>query len=89
MRRAIADGYVLVTNNTTDFTALLRREKIHAGLVCLNVAPGLMSLAVQKRLFALALDRLGDREPVNELLEITLDEHKTVHVERYDFPAAK
>ena len=48
-----------------------------------------MSLAVQKRLFALALDRVGDREPVNELLEITLDEHKTVHVERYDFPAAK
>ena len=89
VRRAIADGYVLVTNNTTDFTALLRREKIHAGLVCLNVAPGLMSLAVQKRLFALALDRLGDREPVNELLEITLDEHKAVHVERYDFPAAK
>ena len=39
MRRAIADGYVLVTNNTTDFTALLRREKVHAGLVCLNVAP--------------------------------------------------
>jgi predicted nuclease of predicted toxin-antitoxin system len=68
VRRAVADGYVLVTNNTTDFTALLRREKIHAGLVCLNVAPGLMSLDVQKRLFALALDRLGDREPINELL---------------------
>jgi predicted nuclease of predicted toxin-antitoxin system len=89
VRRTIADGYVLVTTNTTDFTALLRREKIHAGLVCLNVAPGLMSLDVQKRLFALALDRLGDCEPVNELLEITLDEHKAVHVERYDFPAAK
>ena len=89
VRRAIADGYVLVTNNTTDFTALLRREKIHAGLVCLNVASGLMSLDVQKRLFSLALDRLGDREPVNELLEITLDEHKAIHVECYDFPAAK
>ena len=86
MRRAIADGYVLVTNNTTNFRTLLRHETIHAGLVCLNVAPGLMSLDVQKRLFALALDRLGDREPVNELLEITLDEHKAVHVERYDFP---
>ena len=72
MRRAIDDGYVLVTNDTTDFTLLLRREKVHAGLVCLNVAPGLMSLDVQKRLFALALDRLGDNEPINELLEITL-----------------
>jgi len=89
VRRAVADGYALVTNNTMDFRLLMRREKIHAGLVCLNVAPGLMSLDVQKRLFALALDRLGDREPINELLEITLDEHKAVHVERYDFPAAK
>jgi predicted nuclease of predicted toxin-antitoxin system len=87
VRRAIADGYVLVTNNTTDFKALLRREEVHAGLVCINVAPGLMSLDVQKRLFALALDRLGDREPVNELLQITLDEHKVIHVEHYDFPA--
>ncbi len=89
MRRAIADGYVLVTNNTTDFTSLLRREKIHAGPVCLNVAHGLMSLQVQKRLFALALDRLGDREPINELLEISLNEHRSVFVERYDLPAAK
>jgi hypothetical protein len=83
------DGYVLATNNATDFRSLLRREKIHAGLVCINVAPGLMSLAIQKRLFALALDRLGDDEPVNQVLEITLDEHKAVHVERFDFPAAK
>jgi predicted nuclease of predicted toxin-antitoxin system len=37
VRRAIADGYVLVTNNATDFMALLRREKVHAGLVCINV----------------------------------------------------
>jgi hypothetical protein len=71
------------------FRALLRREEVHAGLVCINVAPGLMSLDVQKRLFALALDRLGDREPINELLEITLDEHRIVHVERYDFPAGR
>jgi len=89
VRRAIADGYVLVTNNTTDFMALLRREKVHAGLVCLNVAHGLMSLDVQKRLFALAVDRLGDREPINELLEITLTEHRSVLVARYDLAAAR
>jgi predicted nuclease of predicted toxin-antitoxin system len=89
VRRAIADNYVLVTNNTTDFMALLRREEVHAGLVCINVAPGLMSLDVQKRLFALALDRLGDGEPINELLQITLDEHKVIRVERYDFPAGR
>jgi predicted nuclease of predicted toxin-antitoxin system len=89
VRRAIADGFVLVTNNTTDFISLLRREKVHAGLVCLNVAHGLMSLDVQTRLFALALDRLGDREPINELLEITLTEHRSVVVERYDLAAAR
>jgi predicted nuclease of predicted toxin-antitoxin system len=89
VRPAIADGYVLVTNNTTDFISLLRREKVHAGLVCLNVAHGLMSLDVQKRMFALALDRLGDREPNNELLEITLTEHRTVLVARHDLAATK
>jgi len=89
VRRAIADGYVLVTNNTTDFISLLRREKVHAGLVCLNVAHGLMSLDAQKRLFALAVDRLGGREPINELLEITLTEHRSVLVARYDLAAAR
>jgi hypothetical protein len=59
------------------------------GLVCINMAAGLTSLEVQMRLFALALDRLGDREPINELLEITLDERRVVHVEHYDFPATK
>jgi predicted nuclease of predicted toxin-antitoxin system len=89
VRRAVADGYVLVSNNATDFRALLGREDVHAGLVCINMAAGLMSLDVQKHLFALALDRLGEREPINELLEITLDERRAVHVERYDFPAGK
>jgi hypothetical protein len=89
VRRAVTDGYVLVTNNATDFRALLGREEVHAGLACINVAAGLMSLNVHKRLFALALDRLGDDEPINELLEITLDEHRVVHVERYGFPAGK
>jgi predicted nuclease of predicted toxin-antitoxin system len=89
VRRAVADGYVLVTNNTTDFRALFQREEVHAGFICIDMAPGLMSLDVQKRLFALALDRLGGRKPINELLEITLDENKVVRVERYDFPVIK
>jgi predicted nuclease of predicted toxin-antitoxin system len=82
-RRAMNDGYVLVTNNTMDFSPLYRRASLHAGLVCLNVAPGLMSLDVQKRLFGLALGRLADDEPVNELLDITLEADGTVRVERY------
>jgi predicted nuclease of predicted toxin-antitoxin system len=68
VRRAIEDGFVLVTNNTVDFTTLYQRAEIHAGLVCLNVAPGLMSLDIQTQLFLLALDRLGKMEPINEVL---------------------
>ena len=48
-----------------------------------------MSLDVQKRLFALALDRLGDVEPVNEMLEVTLTEDGSVRVERYDLPPTR
>lgn len=86
VRRAADEGFVLVTNNTVDFTALYEREAIHAGLVCLNVTPGLMRLDVQKSLFALALDRLGAAEPVNEALEISLTADGAVLVERYGLP---
>lgn len=89
VRRAVDDGYILVTNNSTDFTSLLGRQSVHAGLVCLNVAPALMSLDVQRRLFALALDRLGDIDPINELLEVTLMEDRSVRIERYDLPSRK
>ena len=87
VRRALDQGYVLVTNDTTDFIQLLSRVRLHAGLVCLNVAPRLMNLDVQRRLFAVALDELDNVEPVNELLEVTLFEDRTVLIERYDLPS--
>lgn len=86
VRRAVRDGFILVTNNTVDFTPLFGREPIHAGLICLNVAPGLMQLAIQKALFRLALDQLAGDEPVNEALEITLTSDGEVTVERYNLP---
>ena len=89
VRLAVDGGYVLVTNNTTDFTSLLGRESVHPGLVCLNVAPGLMSLDVQRRLFGIALDHLGDIEPINEVADITLLEDRSVRVERYDLASTK
>ncbi|MBL8586050.1 MAG: DUF5615 family PIN-like protein [Bradyrhizobiaceae bacterium] len=85
-RRAADDGYVLVTNNAGDFRPLYRREKVHVGLVCLNVAPGLMSLDLQKRLFLLALSELGEDEPYNEVIEITAHADQTVRIERYALP---
>lgn len=86
VRRAVEDGYVLVTNNSTDFTSLVGREDVHSGLVCLNVAPGLMSLRVQRALFELALDQLADDEPVNDVIEVTLTTDRKVSIDRYAWP---
>jgi predicted nuclease of predicted toxin-antitoxin system len=49
LRRAIDDGFILVTNNTADFIALYERAEIHAGLVCLNGPPNQMSLKSKQR----------------------------------------
>jgi predicted nuclease of predicted toxin-antitoxin system len=46
-RRAADDGYVLVTNNTGISGHSTGGRPFHVGLVCLNVAPGLMSLELQ------------------------------------------
>ena len=89
VRRAIDAGYVLVTNDTFDFTSLISRESIHPGLVCLDVAPGLMSLEVQRQLFALALEHLRDTEPINEVLHVTLLKDQTIRINRYDLPPRK
>jgi len=87
VRRAIEEGFILVTNNTVDFAVLYEREEIHPGLVSLNVAPNLMSLEVQKSLFLLALDKFGETEPINEVLDITLDADCVVRVGRYGLPS--
>ena len=83
VQRAMEDGYVLVTNNATDFKRLVGREAIHAGLICLNVAHEVMDLSAQKRLFGLALDHLGQDEPTNEIVEITMTRDRTVRVSQY------
>lgn len=88
VQRAVKDGYVLVTNNTIDFTPLVERQDLHAGLVCLNAAPGLMSLEAQMVLFEQALDELAGEEPVNEVVEITLTGDRSVETDRYDCPPA-
>ena len=87
VRRAVEEGYVLVTHNTIDFVSLVGREQVHAGLICLNVAPGFMSLAIQKALFGHALDHLAGKEPINEVIEINLAQDRTVSIARYSWPA--
>jgi predicted nuclease of predicted toxin-antitoxin system len=87
-RRAVDDGFILMTNNTADFTALYGREELHVGLVCLNAAPGTMSLDLQKRLFLLALAELEEIELYNEVLEITASAKGEIAVDRYHLPGA-
>ena len=77
---------MLVTNNAADFRPLVGREDIHAGLICLNVAHAVMNLGAQKRLFGLALDHLGQDEPINEVLEITMIRDMRVRVRRSASP---
>ena len=83
VRRAVDDGYVLVTNDRADFTSLMEREPVHPGLVCVNMAHGLMSLAVQQALFEYALGRIADDDLAGQVLEVTLTADRTVRVDRY------
>ncbi len=83
VRRAVADGYVLVTNDSADFTALMEREQGHPGLVCVTVAHGLNSLDVQTRLFQHALIRLAEEDIKGRVLEVALHADRTVHVDLY------
>ena len=87
MQHAISDDWVLVTNDTTNFVTLVGREDMHPGLVCLNFADGHNSRESQKRLFQHALKRLADLDPVNEVLEITLDAEARVRTRRYAWPS--
>ena len=77
---------MLVTNDKVDFLKLVRGEPIHAGLVCLNFAHGKADWKNQCDLFKVALDELGDEEPVNEVIEITLDTEGEVSSARYAWP---
>ncbi|WP_349963387.1 DUF5615 family PIN-like protein [Rhizobium sp. ZPR3] len=86
-RRAVDDGYILVTHNTADFLPLYQQEEVHVGLIALNTAAGLMSLALQQRLLLLALQTLEGQEHWNEVLEISVAADGTVTVEQYDLPA--
>lgn len=84
---AVNGDWVLVTNDTTDFVTLVGREEIHPGLVCLKFAEGNHnSRESQRRLFRHALEHLADRDPVNEVLEITLDAEDRVRVTRFAWP---
>ena len=83
VRRAIDDGYILVTHDSTDFTALMAREPGHPGLVCMHVAHGLMSLDVQQTLFDYAITQIADGALAGQVVEITLTADRTIRLATY------
>ena len=85
-RRAVDEGYVLVTLNTVDFRPLYGREDIHVGLVAFNAPPRVMNRLLQKALFLQAMAELGADEAYNTALEITVDGEGVVTIERYPLP---
>lgn len=77
---AVAEDYVLVTNNAVDYRPIYRALDVHPGLVI--ILPSVRRTE-QLGLFAVVLDRLNrERDLVNKLVEIDRDERVTIS----DFP---
>jgi predicted nuclease of predicted toxin-antitoxin system len=74
---AVANDYVLVTNNRRDFLRYYSGVDIHGGLIILIPS---VRTEIQLCLFAKALDAVHDMadDPVNRLIEVLTD--GTVHV---------
>ena len=88
VRRAVEDGYTTVTNNSADFSALMERDPAHPGLICIDVAHGLMSLDVQQRLFGYALAQSADTDLAGRIVRVALTANRTVRFELHSSGAA-
>ena len=85
MRYAGDGGFILVTNNASDFRQLYAAQPLHAGLIILIPA---VNRVVQQRMFKVALDELAViGEPVNRVLEVDLDGDE-VTLTLSDWPSA-
>ncbi|SFK87105.1 DUF5615 family PIN-like protein [Methylorubrum salsuginis] len=93
----LTEDLTLVTKNSIDFRGpasepgskgLYAGLDLHAGLICLNGPVG-MDLALQKELFAIALDRLDGlgNDLTNKALEVSLEDD-TIRLRLYDLPPA-
>jgi predicted nuclease of predicted toxin-antitoxin system len=80
--RIVKDEFTFVTNNREDFIRLFGKVELHLGLIVLipNVAP-----AQQRALFQAAIEQLAGREPINTVIEVSL-EGKTVWCTEYALP---
>lgn len=84
MLRIVAEDFTFVTNNARDFRKLYAGQPLHAGLIVIvpQVIPDR-----QRALFDAVLDEIGTEEPVNEVIEVELDDGVAV-ITRYELPGA-
>lgn len=82
MPRILEEDFTFVTNNAKDFRRLYARQQLHAGLII--IVP-FSTPDRQRELFDAVLDRIGPEEPVNEVIEVELDDGMVV-ITRYEFP---
>lgn len=72
LRRAIEGDWIIVTNNVDDFVELVRQEELHPGVVLVITQT---NPDVQVRLFEQALDAIGDRRDlINLVVHVDVDE---------------
>jgi hypothetical protein len=78
-------GLTFVTNNAIDFRKPYTKESVHAGLVIIvpNVPP-----EQQRQLLSAALDEIGERDFLNEVIEVSVDPKQNIIIVRYTLPSA-
>lgn len=84
MLRIVAEDFTFVTNNAKDFRKLYRRRPLHNGLIV--IVPQVLPDR-QRALFDAVLDKVGADDPVNEVIEVELENGEAI-ITRYELPAA-
>lgn len=74
---AINNNMILVTNDMTDFRRIYRRRKLHPGIIFLAVMESdIMDRDAQASMFQAALASVEEDEPINEAVQVQLDENE-------------
>jgi len=79
-----AQDYTFVTNNRSDFLALLAREALHAGMII--IVPSVTPVR-QRELFNAALEHIGARDLTNTVVEVEYAGNRIMCLE-YALPEA-
>jgi predicted nuclease of predicted toxin-antitoxin system len=91
-RYALDRDLILVTNDQYDFAAIYQQFEIHPGIVFITAGRSkLRELRYQQAMFAMALDEIEEREPINTAILLTAHEGKgrrvQLNIRTYAFPS--